>query len=183
MARRRGRAWHLTVVGAPPLPHAAPRPAGRRREGPPARQPVRHGPTPAGPGPPDGDPQLVAVRRPRRGPSRAPQGDDLPRPRLRDALQRARLAASPQRRHGPRKGPCDGAAVALRARVVAPPAQDVGRVRPITISTHTADLLAKHLVDRPDGDDELVYTTTAGTPLQHASFQPTAGSRRSPQPA
>jgi len=51
-----------------------------------------------------------------------------------------------------------------------PPKTSAG-VRSITISASTAELLAKHLANRPDGDDELVFTTTTGTPLQHASFQ------------
>ena len=32
-------------------------------------------------------------------------------------------------------------------------------------------MLERHLADRPDDKDELVFTTTAGTPLQHSSFQ------------
>ena len=33
-------------------------------------------------------------------------------------------------------------------------------------------MLERHLADRPDDDkDELVFTTTVGTPLQHSSFQ------------
>ncbi len=57
-----------------------------------------------------------------------------------------------------------------------PPKTSAG-VRSITISASTADLLARHLADRPEGDDELVFTTTAGTPLQHSSFQTHAWKR------
>ena len=32
-------------------------------------------------------------------------------------------------------------------------------------------MLERHLADRPDGKDELVFATRVGTPLQHASFQ------------
>ncbi len=51
-----------------------------------------------------------------------------------------------------------------------PPKTSAG-VRSITISASTAEMLRRHLAGRPDGDDELVFTTTTGTPLQHASFQ------------
>ena len=52
------------------------------------------------------------------------------------------------------------------------PTKTSAGVRSITISSSTAEMLERHLADRPDDDkDELVFTTTAGTPLQHSSFQ------------
>ncbi|MET0450154.1 MAG: site-specific integrase [Aeromicrobium sp.] len=51
-----------------------------------------------------------------------------------------------------------------------PPKTSAG-VRSITDSASTADVLERHLATRPDGEDELVFTTTTGTPPQHSSFQ------------
>ena len=52
------------------------------------------------------------------------------------------------------------------------PTKTSAGVRSITISSSTAEMLERHLADRPDDDkDELVFTTTVGTPLQHSSFQ------------
>ena len=52
-----------------------------------------------------------------------------------------------------------------------PPTKSAAGVRSITISTSTAEMLERHLADRPVDKDELVFTTTTGTPLQHSSFQ------------
>ena len=46
------------------------------------------------------------------------------------------------------------------------------------LSKSTAELLEGHLADRTVDKDELVFTTTAGTPLQHSSLQSTPGRRR-----
>ena len=51
------------------------------------------------------------------------------------------------------------------------PTKTAAGVRSITISKSTAELLEGHLADRPVDKDELVFTTTTGTPLQHSSFQ------------
>ena len=53
------------------------------------------------------------------------------------------------------------------------PTKTAAGVRSITISASTAEMLERHLADRPIGKDkdELVFTTTTGTPLQHSSFQ------------
>ena len=53
---------------------------------------------------------------------------------------------------------------------VRPPTKTSAGVRSITIPS-TAEMLQRHLAGKPDGDDEPVFTTTAGTPLQHSSFQ------------
>jgi integrase len=51
------------------------------------------------------------------------------------------------------------------------PTKTAAGVRSITISSSTAEMLERHVAGKPDGEDELVFTTTAGTPLQHSSFQ------------
>jgi integrase len=51
------------------------------------------------------------------------------------------------------------------------PTKAAAGVRSITVSSSTAEMLERHLAGQPNGEDELVFTTTAGTPLQHASFQ------------
>ena len=51
-----------------------------------------------------------------------------------------------------------------------PPKTSAG-VRSITISASTAAMLERHLADRPDDEDALVFSTRVGTPLQHSSFQ------------
>ena len=51
------------------------------------------------------------------------------------------------------------------------PTKTAAGVRSITITKSTAELLEGHLADRPVDKDELVFTTTTGTPLQHSSFQ------------
>ena len=59
----------------------------------------------------------------------------------------------------------------LERQWVRRPTKASAGVRSITVSASTADMLEHHLAGRPDGADELVFTTTAGTPLQHSSFQ------------
>ena len=140
-----------------------------RRERPPPRQPVRQGPTAQGAGPAGSSV----------GPERrlAEAHPEHLRPMIYLALDSGmrwselvglrRGAGRPRSPQGPR----DRTAAADRQRVGPLPDEDRcgGALDHHLLST--AETLERHLAGKADGEDELVFTTTAGTPLQHSSFQ------------
>ena len=174
MAQRRARQRPRAVVGAPPLPHAAPGPAGRRREGPAAHQPVRQGP------PAEGPDAAMAVLTWDAGVALAEAHPEQYKPLIYVAIDTGMRWSELV---GLRRGEVD--VVRRKVRVTeqlvqlddgawsaARPKTSAG-VRTITISPAPPAMLGEHL-DRlrpPTTPDALVFTNGAGKPLQHSSFQ------------